>query len=324
MNIFVTGATGVLGRPVVRRLVAEGHSVRGLTRSAANAALLRQLGAEPVEADLFDVTTLRDALADCDALLHLATKIPPSSRAGRLSAWAENDRIRRESTRNLVTAALGSQVTTFIYPSFAFVYPDSGDRWIEATNTDPVPTVILQSTLDAEAEVARFAAAPGRRGISLRMGTFYGPEAPSAREQLRMARWGLALLPGTPEARLPSIWIDDAAAAVIAALRQCASGVYDVVDDNPLPRAEVTAALARAVGRQRLRCLPAWLMKLVGGPGVATMSRGLRISNRRFKAETGWAPDIADASAGLVRLAQLDARTGEANGPQRGGQHEAS
>jgi uncharacterized protein YbjT (DUF2867 family) len=78
MKVFVTGATGVLGRPVVRRLVAAGHTVRGLSRSPENAALLRRLGAEPVDADLFDLVSLQMALRDADAVFHLATKIPPS------------------------------------------------------------------------------------------------------------------------------------------------------------------------------------------------------------------------------------------------------
>ncbi len=303
MTIFITGATGVLGRPVVRRLLAAGHSVRALSRSAGNVALLRELGAEPVVADLFDAATLRGAMAGCDTVLHLATKIPPVSRAGRLSSWAENDRIRREGTRNLVTAALESKVTTFIYPSFGFVYPDSGDAWIDATTAAPSPTAILRSTLDAEAEVARFAAAEGRRGISLRMGMFYGPDVPSTQELLQLARLALAPLPGRPEAYLPCVWIDDAAAAVVAALSRSVSGVYDVVDDGPLPRAEVFAAMAHAVGRKRLRRLPAWLMHLVGGVGAETLSRGPRTSNRRFKAETGWTPVVTDARAGWERLA---------------------
>ena len=123
MKVLVTGATGVLGRSVVARLVAAGHSVRGLSRSTDNAALLRRLGVEPVGADLFDVDSLREALLDCDAVLHLATKIPPTSRAGRVSAWAENDRIRREGARALVTASLASEtVRTFIYSSFALIY----------------------------------------------------------------------------------------------------------------------------------------------------------------------------------------------------------
>lgn len=303
MKIFVTGATGVLGRPVVRRLVAAGHTVRGLSRSPANAALLRQLGAEPVAADLFDAASLRAALQDGDAVLHLATKIPPTSRAGRLSAWAENDRIRRDATRALVTAALASQtVRTFIYPSFALVYPESGDAWIDAANTIAAPTAIQRTTLDAEAEVARFASATGRRGLSLRMGAFYGLDVPSAQDQLRIARMGFSPVPGRPEGYLPLIWVDDAASAVVAALDRGDSGVYDIVDDNPLRRAEITAAMAAVVGRKRLRPLPAWLMRLVGGPGVDSLSRGQRVSNRRFKAVTGWAPSVPDAHAGLPRL----------------------
>lgn len=304
MKILVTGATGVLGRPVVRRLVAASHTVRGLSRSPANAALLRQLGAEPVAADLFDATSLSAALQDGDALLHLATKIPPTSRAGRLSAWAENDRIRRDGTRALVTAALAAQtVRTFIYPSFALVYPESGDAWIDAANTIAAPTAIQRTTLDAEAEVARFAAAAGRRGLSLRMGAFYGLDVPSAQDQLRIARMGFSPVPGRPEGYLPLIWVDDAASAVVAALDQGDSGVYDIVDDTPLRRAQIAAAMAAVVGRKRLRPLPAWLMRLVGGPGVDALSRGQRVSNRRFKAATGWTPSVPDAYAGLPRLA---------------------
>lgn len=303
MKTFVTGATGVLGRPVVRRLVAAGHIVHGLSRSAENAALLRQLGAEPVETDLFDVGSLRAALAGSDAVLHLATKIPPTSRAGRISAWAENDRLRREGMRALVTAALASQTTrTFIYPSFALVYPDSGDAWIDAENTLAAATTIQQTTLDAEVEVGRFASAEGRRGLSLRMGAFYGPDVPSAKDQLRIARMGFSPLPGRPEGYLPLIWIYDAADAIVAALDRGASGVYDVVDDNPLRRAEIAAAMAAVVGRNRLRSLPAWLMRLAGGPGVEALSRSQRVSNRRFKEAVGWAPRVPDAHVGLPQL----------------------
>jgi nucleoside-diphosphate-sugar epimerase len=304
MRVFVTGATGVLGRPVVRRLVAAGHTVRALSRSDANAALLRQLGAQPVAADLFDLASLHAALDGCDAVLHLATKIPPTARAGRLSAWAENDRIRRAGTRTLVTAALGSPtVKTVVYPSFALVYPESGDRWIDAASAPAAPTAIQRTTLDAEAEVGGFASAGGRRGLSLRMGAFYGPDAPSAHDLLRIARLGLSPLPGRPAGYFPLIWVDDAAGAVVAALDHGDSGVYDVVDDHPLRRAQIAAAMAAVVGRTRLRPLPAWLMRLVGGPGTAALSRGQRVSNRRFKAATGWTPTVPDARVGLPRLA---------------------
>src|SRR3989442_12011495 len=154
MEIFLTGATHVLGHPVVQRLVDAGHRVRALSRSEENAAALRQLGADPVPASLFEVESLKPALTGSDAILHLASRIPPAMKMGWLSAWQENDRLRREGTRNLVEAALaGGSVHTFIYPSFAFVYPDSGDSWIDTDTTPVQPAATLHSTLDAEVAV---------------------------------------------------------------------------------------------------------------------------------------------------------------------------
>jgi nucleoside-diphosphate-sugar epimerase len=181
MQIFVTGATGVLGKDVVPNLVADGHVVYALSRSEANREVLQRLGAKPVPVALFDWQALVQALAGCEAeaILHLATSIPSTMQLGRRSAWQENDHIRREGTRALVEAALAAgTVRTFIYPSYAFVYPDRGDRWIDAETTPIQPAVNLSSTLDAEAAVARFAGNE-RRGISLRMGSFYGPEPSS-------------------------------------------------------------------------------------------------------------------------------------------------
>lgn len=300
MKVFVTGATGVLGRAVVPLLVAAGHQVRGLARSDANVATLRQLGAEPVSADLYAVASLREAVAGSDAILHLATKIPPTNEAGRPTAWAENDRIRREGTRNLVDAALAAGVGTLIYPSITFVYRDGGDAWLEA-DTAALDAGFVRSTIDAEGEVARFANA-GNRGITLRMGGFYGPGAASTEDQLRLARRGIALLVGTTTAYQPMIWVDDAASAVVAALDRAPSGVYDIVDDEPLRRGELAAVFARAVGRRRLLRPPSWLARLLGGAATELLGRSQRVSNRRFKAATGWTPSVPNARVGLARL----------------------
>ncbi len=112
---------------------------------------------------------------------------------------------------------------------------------------------------------------------------------------------------GRPEGYMPLIWVDDAANAIVAALERGDSGIYDIVDDNPLRRAEITAAIAAAVGRKRLHSLPAWLMRLVGGPGIDALSRGQRVSNSRFKVATGWTPSVADARTGMPLLVQPDA-----------------
>jgi nucleoside-diphosphate-sugar epimerase len=304
MNIFVAGATGVLGKAVVPGLVAGGHDICALSRSEVNRRVLQGFGAEPIQADLFAEESLERALAGCEAILHLATNIPPTTQMGRRSAWQENDRIRGVGTRTLVEAALAAgSVRTFIYPSFAFVYPDSGDRWIDAQTTPVQPAVAARSTLTAEAEVTRFAGHE-RRGISLRMGSLYGPE-PTTGQFLRFARWGIAAFPGRHDAYLPQIWVQDAARAIIAALTQpVPSGVYDIVDDEPLTRGEVFAAMAQAVGRKHLWQLPAVLMRMMTGVVYDIMSRSLRVSNRRFKAVSSWQPLVPDAQVGWSRLGE--------------------
>lgn len=311
MEIFVTGATGVLGRPVVRMLREEGHTVRALARSESNDALLARLGAEPVRVELFDPAGLADAVAGAGAVLHLATRIPPRSEAARAGAWDENDRIRREGTRTLVDAALAAGVATFLYPGIGFIYEDGGDAWIGASTARIEAGPMLSSTLAAEAEVARFTAGGGR-GIVLRMGYFYGPAAESTLDTLALARRGGAVLAGAGEAYYPSVWVEDAATAVVAALRSAPAGVYDVVDDEPLTRRELAKAIADAAGRPFLLRPPVWLLKLVGGREAGFMARSQRISNAAFRAATGWAPEVRDAREGwrLIGEALHQAPTG--------------
>ena len=309
MNVFVTGATGVLGKATVRQLVKAGHKVFALSRSPKNAELLRHLGAQMLAADLFERDSLIKALKNCqaEAILHLATKVPPTMRMGKLSAWQENDHIRRDGTRVVIDAALVTQVKTVVYPSFYFVYPDQGQQWIDAAST-PLPShpaQVVLSTLDAEAEMARFTEA-GRTGIALRMGTFYGPEATSAREQLQMARQGFFALPGSRDAYIPLIWVDDAASALITALDGVPASIYDIVDDVPLTRDELSLALARAVGKQHLWHIPQGIVKLLTGVVFDAAKRSQRISNRRFRELTDWKPKVPNAYEGWHLMTQAE------------------
>jgi nucleoside-diphosphate-sugar epimerase len=114
MRVFVAGATGVAGRRAVARLVAAGHDVTGIARSAEKDALLASLGARSVRVSLFDPDALRDAIAGHDAVVNLATKIPSVSRMAQMSAWEENERIRREASGNLVEAALAAGAAVFV------------------------------------------------------------------------------------------------------------------------------------------------------------------------------------------------------------------
>lgn len=295
MNVFISGATGVVGRRAVPLLVRRGHRVTALARSAAGFALLERAGARPVAADLLDRRTLCRVVPGHDAVINLATHIPHSMLRMLLpGAWSENDRIRRVGSANLVDAALASGVQRFIQESFALVYPDRGDAWIdEDTPLQPAP--YNRTVADAEHSAQRFMQA-GRAGIVLRFAGFYGPDAFQARALVSAVRRGWAPLPGAGNAYASSVSHDDAAGAVVAALA-APTGVYNVTDDEPLTRREYGDMLAELLGVPPPKLLPPWVTRMLGASGEL-FARSLRISNRRLKRATGWAPRDATAREG--------------------------
>jgi nucleoside-diphosphate-sugar epimerase len=304
MKLFITGATGVLGRHIVPQLVQSGHQVLGLARSNGNIELLRSFGAEPAQVDLSDPAALTQAVEGCDAILHLATKIPSTMNLGKRSAWVETDHIRGVGTRTVVDAALAQHVQTVIYPSICFAYPDSGAEWIDATLDKLVMGEYYATTFDAEREVRRFTDAGGK-GIVLRMGLFYGPESPQSWDQLRFARLGIASAVGRPGAYHPFVVIEDAARAIVAALEYAPAGIYDIVEDEPPTTAEINAAMANAVGRRHPRSLPEFLVRMTMGREImSVISRSQRVSNRRFKDATGWSPRYSTNGGAWDRVAQ--------------------
>ena len=133
MRVFVAGGTGTLGRPTLRLLVAAGHEVRALARTPERGALLRSLGAEPVVADLFDLQAMTTAVAGAEAVLHLATRIPPLARMRNLAAWRDNDRLRSQGASILVTAALATEAKIYVQESVTFLYEGLGDTQIFET-----------------------------------------------------------------------------------------------------------------------------------------------------------------------------------------------
>ncbi len=128
MRIFLAGATGVIGSRLVPLLLAEGHQVTGMTRSAGKADRLRELGADPVVCDVFDRDALREAIvrARPDAILHELTDLPDDAERIRELA-AANNRIRREGTRNLLDAAEVAGANRFVAQSVAWELPGEGE-----------------------------------------------------------------------------------------------------------------------------------------------------------------------------------------------------
>ncbi|MBM1634506.1 NAD(P)-dependent oxidoreductase [Sulfitobacter mediterraneus] len=306
MKVFVTGGTGVLGRPVIRALARCGHTIIAMARNPAKMEALRALGAEPIGASLFDPSSLRDGMAGCDAVLHLATRIPKTSDMKSATAWADNDRIRDEGTRNLVDVALASDsVKTFIYPSVFFMYADGRDTWLSAKSAKLDPPTPLRSTLTAENHVARFAAHGSQnRGINLRFGSFYGPSSRDSQEMIAMARKGVVMPLASGGTYKSMIWIDDAASAVIAALNHGQSGTFDVAETEPFTQDQAIKALATAVGRRGLFKLPRFLLRFALHSDMrGLLGRSQRITSQEFSEMTGWQAEVANQTEGWQRIA---------------------
>jgi nucleoside-diphosphate-sugar epimerase len=293
-KVFVAGATGVLGKRAARRLVEAGHEVTGVARTDEKAKRLESLGVTPVRVDLFDADSVRAAVAGHDVVCNLATNIPRTAMAARGSAWFENDRIRREASRHLVDGALAAGAGRFVQESITFLYADAGERWIDEDGEIDAPP-FTRSTLEAQGQAQRFTASGGT-GVLLRFALFYGPDSHHTLDAVRLARRRLAAMFGSRDAYLSSISTDDAASAVVAAM-DAASGIYNVVDDEPLTRKDHFDALARALGVRAPRFAPAVARK-VGGAKTEMLARSQRVSNERFKKETGWAPRYPSAREG--------------------------
>src|SRR5256884_855423 len=174
MRVFVAGATGVLGRRLVRQLVARGHSAVGLTRNEAGDRLVRSLGGEPRRANLFDADSLTKAAERCSVVVHAATAIPTKVRTNPRD-WTMNDRIRREGTKCLTTAAARVGAGAYLQQSVVWaVRGPNGATFDE--DAPPVSDPILTSSLDGERIAREAAAAYGFRVAILRCGGVFSSD----------------------------------------------------------------------------------------------------------------------------------------------------
>jgi len=302
MKVFLTGGTGAIGPATVRGLLEKGHQIRAVARTDDKAARLRAQGAEPVAVDLFDGDALKAAVDGCEAVLHLATNVPPLRRMSSKNGWATHNRLRTNATELLVDAALATGASTFVKESVTFVYPDGGDAWIDETTPPDESVEMLRPTLEGERIVDRFTAGGGR-GIVLRFGLFYGPTARGTDEALRLARWRMAMVGGKPDAYLTSVHAVDVAGAAVAAL-DAPAGIYNAVEDEPVTRRDYLGAFSAAFGIRKLRPMPTWLVRLASGSAAAAVIRSWRVSNKKLRDATGWTPRYPSVREGWPAAAR--------------------
>jgi nucleoside-diphosphate-sugar epimerase len=296
MKVFVAGASGVIGRPLVRQLVSAGHEVTGMTSTEANAPAIEAAGARAVVCDALDAEAVNEAVgaAKPEVVVSQLTRLPQSYDPRKID-YGPTNRARFEGGRNLVEAAQAAGAGRFLTQSIAFLYAPEGPMvvdeearpWTEA----PEPFASgVEPTLGHERDVLE---AAGMEGIVLRYGQFYGPGTYFAADgsiaaQVRKRRFPIV---GRGEGVFSFIHVDDAASATVAALDRGSTGVYNVVDDEPAPLREWLPVYAELLGAKRPWRVPTWIARLAAGPFAvisATMLRGA--SNAKAKRELGWQP----------------------------------
>ena len=314
MRVFVAGATGVIGRSLVPRLIEKGHSVTAMTRSPKRVPRLAALGAEPVVCDAYDAAGLVAALrrAAPDVVVHQLTALPAAIDPRRIEEHlAENDRIRVEGTRNLVRAATRVGTPRIVAQSVSFAYAPEGGPvktedarlWLDA----PWP---WRRTVEAVADLERqVSAADGLAGVVLRYGYFYGPGTAygadgSVAELVRRRRLPIA---GQGSGVFSFVHTDDAAEAAVAAIESDRSGIYNVVDDEPSPLREWLPVYAESLGAPRPRRVFSLLARLaLGWYGFYSMTEQRGAANARARKELGWTPSFATWRTGFRAVLRGD------------------
>ncbi len=280
MKVFLTGATGVMGRHAARALQAAGHEVGGLARNAEKARSLTAAGVRPVVASLFDPDALASAFRGYDAVCNLATHIPMGLAGAMPGAWRTNDRIRTEGSRAVAEAAKRAGVLRLVQESVSWLYADGGDEWLDESS----PLMVTRATepaAEAETSATAFACAH-RVAVVLRLGTIIGDD-PFACWRLSRAACGTAQRGGWTHVVHPV----DVGSAVVAALH-APNGVYNV-GAEPVHREELAEVFCGPARAPRGAYLPRMLMRL-GRERVEPLTRSHRISSARFADHTGWMP----------------------------------
>jgi len=305
MRVFVTGATGALGRHLVPGLVAAGHEVTATTRTPGKVAQLREAGAEPVVVDGLDREAVIAAVraAAPEVIVHQMTALAGGMRSLRNpdKVFAATNELRTRGTDNLLAAAERAGTRRVIAQGYAGPGPDKRSGGPLKTEADPLDWRPIRSAVQMPAAITyvdKTVPLEAPEGIVLRYGGFYGPGASDVLLDIVRKRQVPVIGGGT------GVWsfieITDAAAATLAAVGRGAPGLYDVVDDDPAPVAEWLPYLAQVAGAKPPLRVPAWLGRLLAGEFVAaqmTSSRGS--SNQKARKELGWVPRYASWREGF-------------------------
>jgi nucleoside-diphosphate-sugar epimerase len=312
MKVFIAGATGTLGLPLVRALIAKNLEVIGLTRSFEKEQLLKPMGATVVVGDAMNSENLelvlRSARPDC--VIDLLTAIPKNgpTRSGDFKLTNE---LRIRGTANLLKAAIAAGAKRIVGESMIFAYGFGDHGKAAKTEEDALqPREVnagLQEMVDATRSLENQLFEANKQGLiealSLRYGLFYGAESPSTLYMLRLLK--KRLLPTVSGANGINSWIhvDDAVSATIAAMERGKPGaIYNIVDDYSVSLNDWFTYAASVSGARQRFAIPLWLLRLFLPYVAQCFTTYLRVSNRKAKNDLQWQPQFPSYREGVQEV----------------------
>ena len=291
MRVFVTGATGVIGRELLPQLLAAGHGVVGLARTPEKLLQVAKTGATPVRGDVLNAADMARVVGETrpEAIVNLATAIPLKLRVD-LKDWQGNDQVREEGTRNLLTAAQSAgSVRLFVQESVGYVCASQGENWMDeaaprTTNPFLAATIAMEKLVESS---------PVPHAL-LRFAALTSAESWHTQQMLPALRRGLLPIIGDGKAFFSLIHAYDAAQAIVAALAapETANGqIYNVTDNEPAPAHEVLPYAAKLLNVSAPRHVPPFMAKMVvGALTVDVLTASYRMTNAKIRRELGFTP----------------------------------
>jgi 2-alkyl-3-oxoalkanoate reductase len=297
MRVFIAGATGVIGRPLVSALITAGNEVVGMTTSEEGLKTLKAKGAGGIVANALDSRAVQAAISKAkpDAVIEELTSMPKHYTPEEMRAAADRDRtVRLEGGRNVQNAARAAGAQRYIVQSTGFFYgPGSGlAAEVDPLAQDASPRIAANVKTYMEIE-ERVLGAPDLEGIALRYGFFYGPgtyhdpDGGSMSQQVRQRTYPII---GSGSGVYSFVHVEDAAVATVAALKS-GPGVYNIVDDDASEMSVWLPAFANAIGAPEPPRVSEEEALQTGGPDPVYYATRLRgASNAKAKRELGFAP----------------------------------
>ncbi|MEP6985928.1 MAG: NAD(P)-dependent oxidoreductase [Chloroflexota bacterium] len=298
LNIFITGGASGVAREATRQAVARGHKVTVLTEGLEGATKVRQDGALPAFSDVTRAGEMKSlfTMSKIDVVIHLLPQAGNSFPTK--DSYEAQERVMVQSAVALVEAAKEAGVKFIVYASYAFVYGDAHGDWLTEDQVGHQERA-LRPVLAAEHQVMN----SGLNACVLRAGFIYGGETPAIHTLGELLKRGRAPYVGDSHSLHNWIYESDLAqAAVLAAEKQPAGEIINVVDDEPASASAFASYLATGQGMSALAAstTPMFVLKLsTSDIQRAVLDSSVRLKNDKAKQILGWQPRYPNYRAGL-------------------------